>query len=290
MTIELEYLSGESNYIPPPLPKGEILNGIAGFLEKESVKKRPRALDLYGPYKNQEELETDLLSGLKSTAKVPKTARSERKIFDTSSHNHTETETEDETTSFEEHETGDEVSVAFDVQRLPMAYGTKTTEMLIESLFNPVTVFDKTEESPFTIYEPPSPDSPPHRRQGRSGGGVVGLGLSGVSRGPVLPARQTSYDEVSSMHATTSDSASEHSHTTSSSLHGRSLQRGRVQAEEVIANARSRPGGRVVVDNAGHLVVASEDSTHLGGGVRGWWRRNISKTNLPMTRDSGNPS
>ncbi len=170
-------------------------------MEKESVKKRPRALDLYGPYKNQEELETDLLSGLKSTAKVPKTARSERKIFDT---NHPETETEDETTSLEEHDTEDEVSVAFDVQRLPVAYGTKTTEMLIESLFNPVKVFDKTEESPFTIYEPPSPDSPPRTNRGPS---VIGLGLSGgVSRGQdrtVLPTRQMSYEESSSMHATT---------------------------------------------------------------------------------------
>lgn len=258
-------------------------------MEKESVKKRPRALDLYGPYKNQEELETDLLSGLKSTAKVPKTARSERKIFDTSSRNHTETETEDETTSFEEHETGDEVSVAFDVQRLPVAYGTKTTEMLIESLFNPVKVFDKTEESPFTIYEPPSPDSPPRMRQGPSGGGVIGLGRSSGSRGQNLPTRQTSYEESSSMHATTSDSASEQSHTTSSSLHSRSLQSGRVQAQKVMANARSTPRGRVVVDNTGHLTVASEDSTPLGG-VRGWWRRNISRSNLPMTKDSGNPS
>lgn len=162
MKIELEYISGETNYIAPPLPKGEILNGIAGFLEKTSVKKRPRALDLYGPYKNQEELEENLLSGLKSTARVPKTARSERKVSDVPSVGMSvETETEDDTTSYEGVLDGEEEkeeeqvpSVAFDVQCLPMAYGTKTTEVLIDSLFNPVRVTDKMEESPFTIYEP----------------------------------------------------------------------------------------------------------------------------------------
>ena len=57
----MEHISGESHYVPPPLSKGEILAGIAWFLDKEVVKRRPRALDLYGPYKDQEKLEIDVL-------------------------------------------------------------------------------------------------------------------------------------------------------------------------------------------------------------------------------------
>lgn len=290
MTVELEYLSGEANYISPPLAKGEILNGIAGFLEKDSVKKRPRPLDLYGPYKNQEELETDLLSGLKSTARAPKTARSERKVSETTNSTF-ETETEDdeshEATSFEESETGDGVNVAFDVQRLPGAYGTKTTEMLIESLFNPVRVSDKTEESPFTIYDPPSPNYSPHLPHVTPNVGTtrpptsyrrVGLGITHDLN---ATSCQNSFtvEETYSMH-TTSDSASELSHTTCSSMHSRPLET-RLRVQKTMANARSTPEGRVIFEGqSSHVVkVSSEDLTSASSidVVRSWWKRNISK-------------
>ena len=75
----MEHISGETSYIPPLLSKGEILAGIAGFLDKEVVKRRPRALDLYGPYKDQEQFEIDLL-GTSKAARFPKTAKSERRI------------------------------------------------------------------------------------------------------------------------------------------------------------------------------------------------------------------
>ena len=73
LTIELEHIGGETQYIPPPLPKGEILTGIAGFLENDVYRKPPRELDLYGPYQNQEELEFDLLGGPLRTVRAPKT-------------------------------------------------------------------------------------------------------------------------------------------------------------------------------------------------------------------------
>ena len=295
--IELEYVSGETQYTAPPLPKGEILNGVAGYLEKTSVKKRPRALDLYGPYRNQEELEEDLLSGLKSTARVPKTARSERKVSDMPSVIGQETETEDDLTSFEgggldvdgeEREDDDyEVapSVAFDVQRLPVAYGTKTTEVLIDSLFNPVMVTDRTEESPFTIYEPalleegeepraaesarsnPSlqqnanpnsfstPKARPANRQG------VGLGFTGTTRKPKLKSMflNNIRDDY------TSDSTSEQSHVSSSVYsHGHGQ------------HAMGLPGQGLGQDWGG-----------AGGGVRAWWRRNISCMGLTVASGSG---
>ena len=51
-------------------------------------------------------------------------------------------------------EEGEGEEEAFDVHRLHVAYGPKTTEALIEALFNPVKTSEKTKESPFTYYEP----------------------------------------------------------------------------------------------------------------------------------------
>ena len=166
----MEHISGESHYVLPPLSNGEILVGIAGFLDMEVVKQRPRALDLYGSYKDQEELEIDLL-GTSKSARFPKTAKSERRIPTTTSNLHDSFTTPD--TAEDEVEEGLEsedvqeeeevqVRVAFDVQRLLYAYGTKTTEMLIDAFFNSAKPSLKHEESLFTVYEPPSPASSSH--------------------------------------------------------------------------------------------------------------------------------
>ncbi|KAJ3528085.1 hypothetical protein NMY22_g9543 [Coprinellus aureogranulatus] len=45
---------------------------------------------------------------------------------------------------------------AFDVQRLPLAYGPKTTESLIDALFNPGITTDRTDDDPFVMYVSPT--------------------------------------------------------------------------------------------------------------------------------------
>lgn len=45
---------------------------------------------------------------------------------------------------------------AFDVKRLPLAYGPKTTESLIDALFNPGITTDKTDDDPFVMYISPT--------------------------------------------------------------------------------------------------------------------------------------
>jgi len=152
----MEHISGETNYLPPPLSKGEILAGIAGFLDKEVVKPRPRALNLYGPYKDQEELEIDFL-GTSKSAQFPQTAKSECRIPTTTTNLHnsltTTTTAEHEEEDMESEDMEEEqVGVAFDARRLPYAYGMKTTEMLIDALFNPAKTSLKHKESPFTVY------------------------------------------------------------------------------------------------------------------------------------------
>ena len=292
VTIEMEHISGETHYIPPPLAKGEILNGIAGFLEKDIVKKRPRALDIYGPYKNQEELEIDILGGPKS-ARVPLTARSERKASNSTFGTETESEGEDESAD----KPVEEVNVAFDVQRLPVAYGTKTTEMLIESLFNPVKITQKGEETPFTYYEPPSPSSPSQSpgitpRVGNAGYRPTRIAAAGHDRDATIGRRQgsMSHEEAASLYSTSSSSASVRT-TTSSSSHsaGRSRDSGPNSLVQsmvsdsshgfVTINAKAAPEGRVVVE---HLNATDEPASM--GGVRGWWRRNVARPGTPTTR------
>jgi hypothetical protein len=206
----MEHISGETNYIPPPLSKGEILAGIAGFLDKEVVKRHPRALDLYGPCKDQEELEIDLL-GTSKSARFPKTAKSQRRIPTTTNlrDSFTTTDTaEDKENDLEsedaQEEEEEQVGVAFDVWRLPHAYGMKTTEMLIEALFNPAKTSLKHEESPFTVYEPPSPTSSSHsagitprvgaRSNVNKPAGVVGLAQGRTAARPQCNDREAPWE------------------------------------------------------------------------------------------------
>jgi hypothetical protein len=310
----MEHISGETTYIPPPLSKGEILAGIAGFLDKEVVKRRPRALDLYGPYKDQEELEIDLL-GTSKSARFPKTAKSERRIPTTSkterripittsnlhdSFTTTDTTAEDEGEEDlesedvqEEEEEEEQVGVAFDVRRLPYAYGTKTTEMLIDALFNPAKTSLKHEESPFTVYEPPSPASSSHsagitpRVGARSNNvnkpaGVVGLGLRGVpplDRNDTVGKRHGSTTTTTASSSVYSTSDSSVRTTTSSSSKSRSRGResqsdshhGHSVAFAATGAPRGTPEGRVVVP------PRQEEDTSMGG-LRGWWKRQTGST------------
>ena len=191
LTIELEYVSGETTYIAPPLRKGEILKEITGFLDNGSVRKRPRALNLYGPYRDREELEIDLLGTARSglgtarsgrlTGKFPKSARSARshRTIDRKPSDGSLTSMEsgsEEESFYDMDDPHEDVDLAFDIQRLPHAYGIKTTETIIETLFNPVKITDKQYESPFTIYEPPPVTAPQKKKSMNS----IGLGFSGA--------------------------------------------------------------------------------------------------------------
>ncbi|KAK7053011.1 hypothetical protein VNI00_004332 [Paramarasmius palmivorus] len=199
LTTEVTYISGDSNYHAPPLPKGEIMNGVAGLLDNDVYRTRPQALELWGPYYNKEELEMDLLGGASipdpnnphSKHRRKKGARSRSRVReDDSSNEHTHgngngnangngnghanprvaysiathDDSDDEqayhdATSDSDYDSDDNrYEVPFDVSRLPLAYGPKTTEILIEAIFNPVKVvkphgrLEKERESPFEVF------------------------------------------------------------------------------------------------------------------------------------------
>ncbi|KAF8062514.1 hypothetical protein FPV67DRAFT_1703379 [Lyophyllum atratum] len=158
-----------NTFTPPPLPKGEILTGISNILcspsspgiigEHDVYRVRPKGLDLYGPYYDQEELEFDLLGGRAVSSNSSKTKKGKGK----GDENEEKLE-KDLTTPSAPPRRGREraPTQSFDPSRLPLAYGPKTTETLIEVLFNPVRTTHEARESPFTVYVPPEPRGAAH--------------------------------------------------------------------------------------------------------------------------------
>ncbi|KAF7972115.1 hypothetical protein HWV62_18826 [Athelia sp. TMB] len=122
LTIELEHIGGESKYKAPPLPKGEVLGGIAGILDSDVYKTRPRALDLYGMY-------YDPKGGHNPRFVKPAHSRAGSKTVSSS------------------------INGSIDISSLSSAYGPRTTETLIEAIFNPVPSHVE-KPSPFTYYVP----------------------------------------------------------------------------------------------------------------------------------------
>lgn len=115
-----QHESDKIPYIAPPLPKAEILGGIGGLLDQDVFRTRPRALT---------HVENDSTSSLEGPpAKIkskPKVARP-----------------------------APVAGVPFDLERLPFATGHKSTEAIIDALFNP-TPSTSPRPSPFTFYETP---------------------------------------------------------------------------------------------------------------------------------------
>lgn len=314
LTIELEHIGGETQYIPPPLPKGEILTGIAGFLENDAYRKRPRELDLYGPYQNQEELEFDLLGGPLRTVRAPKTAKSRHADI---SRDLDQDVDADLNQDGEEEGEGEGEGEAFDVHRLHVAYGPKTTEALIEALFNPVKTSEKRRESPFTYYEPKT--KKPSASESKK---PVGLGLSipdlegegekdatigrragsnsnptHITYTPLHPSIEGSMKKKKNQKAgsvcsaSTTSSSSASVRTTSSS--SAKSKKSSPSVRSSVNHVHAAPEGRVVVEKDGvvHGGVVGAGlglDAHLDGGgghgVRAWWRKVASRPGTPTLR------
>jgi hypothetical protein len=237
-------------------------------------------LNLYGPYRDQEELEKDLIGTARSgrlTGRFPKSARSARsqRTIDRKPSNGSmtpmESDSEEEPPYYTD-DLDDDVDVAFDIQRLPEAYGTKTTETIIEALFNPVKVTDMQYENPFTIYEPVT--EPGFVIETTEKSINIGLGLSGTldhhhhHHNASISKRQNSDASSSFYHYSTgSSSTSLHTTTTSSSKD---------------KSKDSGSGGHGSVPEAhvgGDLTATATTSTF--GGVRGWWKRRTTRPETP---------
>ncbi|KAG2049691.1 hypothetical protein BDR06DRAFT_834670, partial [Suillus hirtellus] len=120
LTVQLEHIGGESSYIAPPLPKGEILSGVAGLLDNDIFRTRPRTLDLYA-HENSSFSSVSTRSTHSSGKPGPKRKKN-----------------------------------PLDASQLPNTRGIRGTEKLIEALFNPVPVTSPGQLTPFTYLHEPS--------------------------------------------------------------------------------------------------------------------------------------
>ena len=226
-------------------------------------------MNLYGPYRDQEELEKDLLGTARSGARsgrFPKSARSQRTVVRKPSDGTTtpvESDSEEEPYDMDDL---DDVEIAFDIQRLPHAYGTKTTETIIEALFNPVKITDVKYQTPFTIYEPTA--TPVVTKKSLNG---IGLGLSGVAlvHNASIGRRQNSDAASSFYHYSTGSSSSLHT-TNTTTTSGKS---------EGGSKSGSRHGS-VPEPHVAELVenLTATATTTMFGGMGGWWKRHMTQT------------
>ncbi len=128
-------VGGEKHFAAPPLPKGEILNGLTGLLQNDIYNTRPRGFDIYGRYveeDGEEDSDSSDSHSIRSRSSMQREVPNIPPI-------------------------GPEAP--FDVARLPLtyAYGPKTTETLIEALFNPVQLPNRLRhgrDNPFVLYVP----------------------------------------------------------------------------------------------------------------------------------------
>ena len=126
----------------PPLPKGEILSGVAGFLQSSDVyRTRPRASDLYmrAPSDTSSDDDTGAASGSDSSSIVSVSAASNGGPSQTHSHG-----------DGHRHATVKKQRRPFEVAKLPTINDPRGTEKLIEALFNPVPVTQPSKVTPFT--------------------------------------------------------------------------------------------------------------------------------------------
>ena len=269
-------------------------------------RKPPRELDLYGPYQNQEELEFDLLGGPLRTVRAPKNAKS-RHAGTNRGQDVDQNQDSDLNQDGDEEGEGQEEEEAFDVHRLHVAYGPKTTEALIEALFNPVKTSEKRRESPFTYYEPKTKQASESKKK------PVGLGLTlpdsegekdatigrragsnptHITYQPQHPTIEGSMKKKKAgsvcsavTTASTTSSGGASVRTTSSSSKSK---RSSPSLRSSINHAHAAPEGRVVVEKDG--VVHGGAGAGLDGqlenvhGVRAWWRKVASRPGTPTLR------
>lgn len=136
LTVQLEHTSGAPSYIAPPLPKGEILSGVAGLLESDTYRNYPSALGLYSSGSGSSDSLSDASSDSSPSAPCP--PQGPGPAGQTKAHSR-------------QRRTKNHKRNGFDPSKLPDIRGPRATEKLIEAIFNPAPVTSPTRVTPFTF-------------------------------------------------------------------------------------------------------------------------------------------
>ena len=123
----------------PPLPKGEILSGVAGLLESSDIyRTRPRASDLYAHASSDSSSEDVVIASGSETSSI---VSGSGVSTGGPSQGHGDVHGRHVVKKHRR---------PFEVAKLPMISDPRGTEKLIEALFNPVPVTQLSKVTPFT--------------------------------------------------------------------------------------------------------------------------------------------
>ena len=122
----------------PPLPKGEILSGVAGFLQSSDIyRTRPRASDLYTHAPSDPSSDDAGAASGSDTSSIVSVSGASSGPSQTHGDGH-------------RHAAVKKHRRPFEVAKLPTINDPRGTEKLIEALFNPVPVTQPSKVTPFT--------------------------------------------------------------------------------------------------------------------------------------------
>lgn len=142
LSVHVEHTAGELAYVAPPLPKGEILSGVAGILESSDIyRTRPRASDLYTHASSDSSSDDVVAASGSDTSSIVSGSGVSNGV---SSHGHSVADGQGR------HATVKKQRRPFEVTKLPTINDPRGTEKLIEALFNPVPVTQLSKVTPFT--------------------------------------------------------------------------------------------------------------------------------------------
>jgi hypothetical protein len=263
LTIHLEHTAGELAYVAPPLPKGEILSGVAGFLQSSDVyRTRPRASDLYthAPSDSSSDDDADAASGSDTSSIVSGSG-----VSNGPSQTHGDGH---------RHATVKKQRRPFEVAKLPTINDPRGTEKLIEALFNPVPVTQPSKVTPFTylveVDGEGDGDGDGEHGSYRTNRAMAGHEDQGTRRGAV------DADDDGSLYADSQDEGeADGIKSDYHSLRSRPSVQGSLRSKRSIRSlARKVESKR---DDSGEETAVSTGARLLGGTERRtWWQKVLS--------------
>ncbi|KAF7439807.1 hypothetical protein PC9H_000143 [Pleurotus ostreatus] len=278
LTVQLEFVGGERNFVAPPLPKGQILGGVKGVLDSDVLRLRPRiaglergmAMAMTGPMGFFPELGVGNGPGVKPGP------------FPTSN---------------------GAIIVAgeqYTPDTLSLMYGPRMTENIIDAIFNPVPTTDKAKEGPFTYYLDPTEEESSTQPESSSPSSPTSTGSTSSphQRHPNHTAKHNKHGDGASVYSTESNSSvcesisvqshhSHHSHHSSASNAPSTSTHSTHSSLGIGLGVSLGPMGIVEPRRSSAGSAGSGEAAEPTGRMKGWWKKighNNSGANSPMTR------
>lgn len=265
LTIHLEHTAGELAYVAPPLPKGEILSGVAGFLESSDIYRTcPRASDLY-THASSGSSSDDVGAGLGSDVSSIVSGSGASNGASSQSHGR--------------HQTAKRQRRPFEVSKLPTINDPRGTEKLIEALFNPVPVTQPGEVTPFTYLVEVDGEGDGDGDGERGSYGANRAAIDPEDRGTRRGTVDVEADDDGSLYTDSPDESADEASGIGSEYHSLrshpSLQ-GSLRSKRSTRSLASKVG--LKYDDSGEETAVSTGVRLLGGVTdrRTWWQKVLS--------------